>query len=80
MTFVRYRKDRHLGEMTGRLRDAIYTPAADLTVTAWVTAEPVPFDKRQTGKKVSLKPGDKWGDLFDCGWFSFSGRVPRSAA
>jgi len=80
MTFVRYQKDRHLGEMTDRLRDAIYTPVADLTVTAWVTAEPVPFDKRQTGKKLDLKPGDKWGDLFDCGWFSFSGRVPRSAA
>lgn len=80
MTFVRYQKDRPLGEMTGRLRDAIYTPVADLTVTAWVTAEPVLFDKRQTGKKVDLKPGDKWGGLFDCGWFHFSGRVPQPAA
>jgi alpha-mannosidase len=80
MTFVRYQKDRQLGEMTGRLRDAVYTPIADLAVTAWVTKEPVTFDKRQTGKRLDLKPGDKWGDLFDCGWFFFSGRVPRSAA
>jgi alpha-mannosidase len=80
MTFVRYEKDRHLGEMTGRLRDAIYSPIADLSVTAWVTSEPVPFDKRETGKKLDLTPGDKWGGLFDCGWFRFSGRVPRQAA
>jgi alpha-mannosidase len=80
MTFVRYEKDRDLAEMTERLKEAVYSPLADLEVTAWVTPEPVPYDRRESGRKLELKPGDKWGDLFDCAWFHFRGEVPASAA
>lgn len=80
MTFVRFEKDRHLAELTGLLQQAVFTPLADLAVTAWVTPEPVPFADRESGRKLDLKPGDKWGDLFDCAWFHFTGRVPAEAA
>ena len=38
---------RHeLSRAITRLREAIYTPMAELRMTAWVTKEPVPFAKR----------------------------------
>ncbi len=80
MTFVRYEKDRHLAEMLESLRRAAFAPLAGLKVTAWVTREPVPYAERATGTRLELKPGDKWGDLFDCAWFHFEGTVPASAA
>jgi alpha-mannosidase len=80
MTFVRYQKDRHLAEMLDRLRQCVFTPLADLRVTAWATREPVPYEERQTGTRLELRPGDKWGDLFDCAWFHFEGKVPAPAA
>ncbi len=66
----------HLERIRKRIKAAVYTPIADLEVTAWCTPEPVPFAKRTTGRKRSLKPGDKWGGLFDCAWFHFTGSVP----
>ena len=57
----------------------IYTPIADLKVTAYWSAEPLPFDQRQNGKKLNLNVGDSWGGLFDCAWFHFEGKVPKSA-
>ena len=32
------------------------------------------------GRRLNLMPGDKWGELWDCAWFHFSGVVPESAA
>ena len=60
--------------------DAVYTPVAPLAIVAWRTPEPVPFSARRSGERLQLRPGDKWGDLFDCAWFRFSGRVPSAAA
>lgn len=60
------------------LQRSIYEPISALTVTAWVTKEPVPYADRESGKQVRLKPGDKWGDLWDCAWFHFEGVVPDS--
>ena len=62
------------------LRSRIYTPLAPLRMTAWRTPEPVPFARRQSGQRLTLKAGDAWGSLFDCAWFRFEGRVPRAAA
>ncbi|MGQ9683953.1 MAG: alpha-mannosidase [Anaerolineae bacterium] len=58
---------------------AIYTPIADLSIAAYRTREPVPFAERTRGEKLSLRPGDSWGGLFDCAWFHFTGEVPASA-
>ena len=69
-----------LSQLLPRIGNAIYEPIADLKITAWRTKEPVPFDQRQSGEKLNLKVGDKWGDLFDCAWFHFTGQAPKSAA
>jgi alpha-mannosidase len=62
------------------VRKAMYEPVADLTVVAYITKEPLPFAQRTKGKKTPLKIGQNWGNLFDCGWFHFTGHVPASIA
>ncbi len=69
-----------LQKLTRRIADAVYHPVADLEVRAHVTAEPVAYEKRASGKKLVLRPGEKWGGLFDCAWFHFVGKVPAEAA
>ncbi len=58
------------------LKDSIYTVVEGLKVEVWVTPEPVPFVNRFSGDHKVLTMGDKWGSLFDCGWFHFTGKVP----
>jgi len=67
-------------QMMRAVTAAVYDPIGDLTVEAWVTDEPVAYKDRETGKYLALKPGDKWGNLFDCAWFHFTGTVPKSGA
>jgi len=62
------------------LEQAIYQPLASLAVTAWVTPEPVSYAERTSGTSMKLEPGDKWGELWDCAWFHFEGKVPESKA
>ncbi|MBN1250251.1 MAG: alpha-mannosidase [Anaerolineae bacterium] len=71
---------RQLEEALRLIGEAAYVEMAPLTIQAWCTREPVPFDQRQTGEARSLKVGDRWGDLFDCAWFHFTGAVPQEAA
>ncbi|HQE91193.1 MAG TPA: glycoside hydrolase family 38 C-terminal domain-containing protein [Anaerolineae bacterium] len=59
---------------------AIYTTVAPLDIRAWWSKEPLPFAERTHGKELTLRIGDKWGDLFDCAWFHFTGVVPPEAA
>ncbi|WP_068619819.1 alpha-mannosidase [Paenibacillus tuaregi] len=67
----------HLNQMLSKLREAIYEPVAQLKVTAWVTPEPVPFEERTSGRKITLSPGEQWGELWDCAWFCFTGHLPQ---
>ena len=69
-----------LEQTLARIEASILTPLADLSVTAYVTAEPVPFDRRMEGTERHLKCGDVWGGLFDCAWFHFTGTVPAEAS
>jgi alpha-mannosidase len=72
-----------LGELDAtseRIQKAIYVPIAELDITAWVTKEPLQYEDRANGAMMSLKKGDRWGGLFDCAWFRFTGTVPDSAA
>lgn len=62
-----------------RIHQSIYIIVAPLRIEAWHTREPVPFAERRTGKKMILEVGDKWGNLFDCAWFRFTGKVPSVA-
>lgn len=63
-----------------RLREAIYRPVASLDTEAWVTREPVPYAERTRGAHVRVKPGERWGELWDCAWFHFTGTVPEEAS
>ena len=72
---------RSLPEVERAIRGAVYTLVGTLAATAWVTSEPVSFAERRHGRKLILKPGDRWSDeTFDCAWFHFTGTVPASAA
>lgn len=72
-------RTEQLKSLLERLKEQIYKPLADLNVTAWVTREPVPYEARESGQKISLAPGDRWGSLWDCAWFHFSGKVTEKA-
>jgi alpha-mannosidase len=60
-----------------RLADKYHKVLDDLSCTAYITKEPVPYTDRFSGQKKELKIGDHWGDLFDCAWLHFTGRVPE---
>ncbi|MGC5776828.1 alpha-mannosidase [Paenibacillus pabuli] len=70
----------HLNQMLSKLREAIYEPIAKLNVTAWVTPEPVPFEERMSGQQITLSQGERWGELWDCAWFCFTGSIPPSGS
>jgi alpha-mannosidase len=72
-------RPEQLKSMLNRLKDQIYLPVTELNVTAWVTPEPVPYTERMAGCRIELSPGDRWGELWDCGWFHFTGQVPANA-
>lgn len=63
-----------------RLLRERFVPAGDLAIEAWTSDEPVPFAARTSGKHLQLKVGERWGDLFGCAWFRFSGTVPTAPA
>jgi alpha-mannosidase len=63
-----------------QIESHIYTPIASLKVSAYVTKEPVHFEARRSSQQIDLEIGEKWGELWDCAWFHFTGQVPRSAA
>ncbi|MFD1677553.1 alpha-mannosidase [Alicyclobacillus fodiniaquatilis] len=71
---------RKLRHMCNRIQDRIYTKIAPLSVSAWVTPEPVSYENRMSGNQITLAPGEKWGELWDCAWFHFEGTVPQEAA
>ncbi len=94
-------RKKELERLPGNIQAAVYQPVGNLSVTAWVTPEPVSYAKRTTGRKLSLSAGEKpgqlvenswsrteakpvsgakWGELFECAWFHFEGKVPAPAA
>jgi alpha-mannosidase len=73
-------KPVNYGAVVRRLSDASYQAVGDLTVDAWITDEPVPFDKKETGLHTRLSLKQPWGKkLFDCAWVRFTGVVPDKA-
>src|SRR5204862_2002769 len=72
---------RSLADIEQAIKAAVYTPIAELRATAWVTPEPVPFAELRQGRKLVLRPGQRWSKAaFDCAWFHFTGTVPAAAA
>lgn len=74
--FTRHQLEHVLNEIEKR----IYTVVAQLDIRAWCSREPLPFADRFKGQERVLRPGEVWGDLFDCAWFHFTGTVPPEAA
>ncbi|WP_204871263.1 alpha-mannosidase [Pullulanibacillus pueri] len=70
---------RTLNKMKEQIAERIYKKISPLQVQAWVTKEPVPYDDRESGSPLRLQPGDKWGELWDCAWFHFEGRIPEGS-
>ncbi|HEY3283570.1 MAG TPA: glycoside hydrolase family 38 C-terminal domain-containing protein [Armatimonadota bacterium] len=79
MPYYLPQKQHELSELARRIENAVYTPIGELEMAAWRTPEPVPFDQRETGERITPKPDEKWGSLWDCAWFHFTGEVPDSA-
>ncbi len=77
-----YLKDRYLRtvkQTAESIEPLVFTPIAPLYVACYKTPEPVPFSRRTEGEKITLREGDKWGEnVFDCGWFHFTGSVPAN--
>ena len=65
--------------MLQKLEANIYVPLCDIDMEVYKTAEPVVFSKKTTGERKSVKKGDCWGKLWECGWFHLTGTVPQSA-
>ena len=63
-----------------KLSEKVHEFIAPLELEAYVTPEPVTYDKRTEGQHVKLEEGVKWGAIWDCAWFHVTGTVPQSAA
>lgn len=59
------------------LEKRIDTLITKTKIEGFVTAEPVPFTEVQKYTLKEYKIGEKWGDLFDCGWFKITGQIPN---
>lgn len=68
------------GKLVAGLLARAFHEVARLDISAWCTHEPVPWAERRSGDERQLNPGDRWGGLFDCAWFRFTGSVPAAAA
>ena len=59
------------------LFNGAYSQICELSCTAYVTKEPLPFERRTEGAKKELSLNDKWAEeVFDCAWFHVMGEVP----
>ncbi len=70
----------NLNSTLSAIERAIYKKLQSLKITVWKTSEPVSFEQRYSGEMKSLTIGDSWGDIWDCAWFRFEGKVPQAAA
>ena len=80
MSFPIKTKLDRIDQTISRLIKSVYLPLVDLETELWVTAEPTSFADRTSGQYSKPKAGDVWGKLWDCGWFHFTGTVPKEAA
>jgi len=79
MPYLREYTKNELNNILDKIREARYRIIGELSITAWITEEPVSFDNRKTGERKELRIGDNWGNLFDCAWFHFTADVPGKA-
>lgn len=80
MPYYKYNIKQKLDEILDKIEKNIYKNISALDVGIWVTKEPVTYENRFTGANRKIKVGDTWGELWDCAWFNFKGRIPEEAA
>ena len=59
-----------------RIRNRVYTPVVRLDAEIIRSAEPIPFDDLDRTAFRRLRPGTRWGRVFDCAWLRITGDVP----
>ncbi len=60
-----------------RVGDAVYSQPQKLKAQyIYNPKEPIAYDKINEYSWKEIKVGDKWADLWGCGWFKFTGKVP----
>lgn len=64
-------------ERLDRLFHTLYTECGELRVTAYPTAEPVPFERKTDAPGCEIRPGDRWGRNGSCAWLRLDGQVPE---
>ncbi|HWM34829.1 MAG TPA: glycoside hydrolase family 38 C-terminal domain-containing protein [Pseudolysinimonas sp.] len=82
LTFVlgfRVRQPRDTARLR-RIRGRIYTRVARLDAEIVTSPEPVPFDGIDRAAFRPIRPGTRWGRVFDCGWLRITGQVPAGVA
>ncbi len=62
-----------------KLFAGLYRVMDEWEAEAFCTDEPVPFAERESGKRLSLTGGTRWGRGWDCAWIRLHGRVPTPA-
>lgn len=68
-----------LDEAENKLLAGFYTKTGvKIGVEYAPSKEPVPFNERLNLAYKPISIGEKWGDLFDCAWFHFTGKVTDS--
>ena len=80
MAFIKERMENNILHAYEKLRSRLYDEIGKLTVEAYITKEPVSHADRKSGRFVSLKEGDAWGELWDCAWFHITGTVPDTGS
>lgn len=68
---------KSLNRMLTRIKSRIYYKLCDLDMTIYASKEPLTYDNRFSGEERNVSVGDKWGNLFDCAWFHFTGEIPE---
>ncbi len=62
------------------IRSRIYTRVAPLTAEITTSPEPVAFEDLDHGSFRPIRPGTRWGGVFDCGWLRVRGQVPAGVS
>ncbi len=70
---------RSLNRLLQRIKSRVYHKLCDLDMTIYTSKEPLTYENRFLGEEKKVSVGDKWGNLFDCAWFHFTGTIPENA-
>ncbi|MGM9668341.1 MAG: alpha-mannosidase [Faecousia sp.] len=69
-------QEQRFSALREMLEFGVYHVVSNLKIEGYTSPEPLSFDERFSGEYRVWTPGEHWGDLFDCGWFHFTGEIP----